>query len=90
MISFTKTWNVFVTLSCVALTAGGLLSVTFTKIVFVLGPSDSSGVQEMAPLDELIVIPLGGLTNAKVKVLVGMSGSVAEADTLNAVNSLIV
>ena len=44
----------------------------------------------MAPLAGLMVMPAGGEIRLKVRVLVGISGSVAEAETERVVNSLIV
>src|SRR5262249_18708291 len=63
-------------------------SVTRTVTVFVLGPCASVGVQEIAPVFVLMVIPAGAETKLKVKLLAGISGSVAEADTLSVVSSL--
>src|SRR5207253_2550764 len=71
----------------VALKAGTPLSVTTTVIVFVLGPCASFGVQLIAPLLPLIVIPTGGPTRLNVSVLVGTSASVALAVTANALSS---
>ena len=84
MTSFTVTVNDFVSLR-----GGEPLSVTLTVIVLVLGPCASVGVQEIAPLLGLIVIPAGGETRLKVSVLVGISESVAEAETFSVVSSLI-
>src|SRR5204863_181677 len=44
-------------------------SVTTTVIVFVLGPCASLGVQLIAPLLPLIVMPAGGPTRLNVSVL---------------------
>src|SRR5205823_11951937 len=74
----------------VALNAGTPLSVTTTVIVFVLGPCASLGVQLIAPLLPLIVMPAGGDTRLNVSVLAGMSASVALAVTASALNSSIV
>src|SRR5205823_5268005 len=63
-ISLTVTVNVLVTLR-----AGTPLSVTLTLTAFVLGPCASVGVQLIAPLAGLMVMPVGALTKAKVKVL---------------------
>ena len=84
MTSFTVSVNDFVSLRF-----GEPLSVTTTVILFVLGPCASVGVHEMAPVLGLIAIPAGGETRLKVNVLVGMSESVAEAQTFNVVSSLI-
>src|SRR5205814_6979760 len=74
----------------VALNAGTPLSATTTVIVFVLGPCASLGVQLIAPLLPLIVMPAGGDTRLNVSVLAGMSASVALAVTASALNSSIV
>src|ERR1051326_1956241 len=74
----------------VSLLGGEPLSVTRTVIVFVLGPCASSGVQLIAPLAGLMVSPLGGETRLNVSVLVGRSGSVAEAETDKVVSSSMV
>src|SRR5205814_2350916 len=74
----------------VALNAGTPLSVTTTVIVFVLGPCASLGVQLIAPLLPLIVMPAGGDTRLNVSVLAGTSASVALAVTASALNSSIV
>src|SRR3989442_1020452 len=79
------TWNVFVTLKF-----GVPLSVTLRLTRFVLGPCASLGVQLIAPVAGLMVIPVGALTNAKVSVLAGISTSVADALTLNVVCSAMV
>src|SRR5204862_185824 len=73
-----------------ALNAGTPLSVTTTVIVFVLGPCASLGVQPIAPLLPLIVMPAGGDTRLNVSVLAGTSASVALAVTASALNSSIV
>src|SRR5262245_45092699 len=65
----------------VSLRAGVPLSVTLTVIVFVPGPWASVGVHAIAPVFVLIVRPPGAETRLKLNVLVGMSESVAEADT---------
>src|SRR2546421_6131211 len=83
--SLTITWNVLVTLR-----AGTPLSVTLTLTAFVLGPCASVGVQLIAPLAGLMIMPAGELTSAKVKLLAGRSASVALALTLSVVCSLIV
>src|SRR2546428_835534 len=80
--SLTITWNVLVTLK-----AGTPLSVTLTLTAFVLGPCASVGVQLIAPLAGLMVMPAGELTSAKVKLLAGRSASVALALTCSAVRS---
>src|SRR5438094_425154 len=74
----------------VALNAGTPLSVTTTVIVFVLGPCASVGVQLIAPLLPLIVMPAGGPTRLNVSVLAGTSASVALAVTASALNSSVV
>ena len=51
-------------------------SLTRAETEVVLGPCDSVGVQSSRPPLES-VIPVGPLTNSKLKVLVGKSGSVA-------------
>src|SRR5438552_3484491 len=58
--------------------------------MFVLGPCASVGVQLIAPLAGLMVMPAGELTKAKVKLLAGRSASVAVALTLSVVCSVIV
>src|SRR5437870_2147237 len=68
--SLTITWNVLVTLK-----AGTPLSVTLTLTMFVLGPCPSVGVQLIAPVAGLMVMPAGELTKAKVKLLAGRSAS---------------
>src|SRR5204863_360169 len=83
--SLTVTVNVLVTLR-----AGTPLSVTLTLTAFVLGPCASVGVQLIAPLPGLMVMPVGALTKAKVKLLAGISASVALALTFSVVCSLIV
>src|SRR5438477_484523 len=82
--SLTITWNVLVTLR-----AGTPLSVTLTLTAFVLGPCASVGVQLIAPLAGLMVMPAGALTKAKVKVLAGRSASVALALTFSVVSSVV-
>src|SRR3989440_10903730 len=72
-----------------SLRAGTPLSVTLTLTTFVLGPCASVGVQLIAPLAGLMVMPAGELTKAKVKVLAGRSASVALALTFSVVCSLI-
>src|SRR5437762_3336384 len=74
----------------VSLRGGEPSSVTRTVIVLVLGPCASPGVQLMAPLVGLIVMPPGGASRLKVNVLVGRSESEAEAETARVANSLIV
>src|SRR5205807_6696098 len=64
--SLTVTVNVLVTLK-----AGTPLSVTLTLTTFVLGPCASVGVQLIAPVAGLMVMPVGELTKAKVKLLAG-------------------
>src|SRR2546421_11670737 len=66
------------------------LSVTLTLTMFVLGPCASVGVQLIAPVAGLMVMPAGELARAKVKLLAGRSASVAVAFTLSDVCSLIV
>ena len=78
-----------VTLNEFALMAEGFESLTFTKTMFVPGPSASPGVQLMVPLLET-VNPPGPETKAKVRAFAGKSGSVAVAFVLREVNSLIV
>ena len=51
-------------------------SLTLTRTFVTIGPCDSVGVQSSRPSLES-VIPVGPLTNSKLKVLVGKSGSVA-------------
>src|SRR4051812_27475560 len=64
----------------VALKEGEPLSVTTTVIVLVLGPWASVGVQVIAPEAGLMDIPEGGESRLKVRLLAGMSESVAEAE----------
>src|SRR3954463_4703111 len=59
-------------------------------MVLVLGPCDSVGVQEIAPVSVLMVMPAGGETKLKASVFVGKSESAAEAETFRGDNSLIV
>src|SRR2546429_293254 len=80
--ALTVTVNVLVTLK-----AGTPLSVTLTLTMFVLGPCASLGVQLIAPLAGLMVMPVGALTSAKVKLLAGRSASVALALTFSVVCS---
>src|SRR3989440_8211422 len=49
--------------------------------MFVLGPCASLGVQLIAPLAGLMVMPVGALTNAKVKLLAGMSSFINDTAT---------
>ena len=72
----------------VSLRFGEPLSVTATVMVLLLGPCASVGVQEIAPVLGLMVIPTGGEMRLNVRVFVGTSESTAEADTFSAVNSL--
>src|SRR5437762_3328331 len=65
-------------------------SVTRTVIVLVLGPCASVGVHGMWPVAGVMLIPVGWPIILNVSVLVGMSESVAEAETVNAVNSLMI
>ena len=74
----------------VSLRLGKPLSVTRTVTVLVLGPCASVGVQEMAPVFVSMVMPPGAAIRLKAKVFVGMSESVAEAETLRVASSLIV
>src|SRR6266481_9941277 len=74
----------------VALMGGEPSSVTTTVIVLTLGPCASLGVQLIAPVAGLIIMPPGGESRLKVSVFAGMSGSVAEAETLSVVNSSMV
>src|SRR5207249_3998632 len=83
--SLTVTVNVLVTLKRSEERRVGL-----TLTAFVLGPCASDGVKLIAPLAELMVMPVGELTSAKVKVLAGRSASVALALTFSVVCSLIV
>ncbi len=85
MDSVTTTRKVFV-----ALRDGTPLSTTLVVKVFVLGPCASVGVHEIAPVFVLIVMPLGAVTRLKASVFVGTSGSVADAETFNVVNSFSV
>src|SRR5207245_1938529 len=71
----------------VTLKAGTPLSVTLTLTRFVLGPCASPGVQLITPLLPLMLMPRGALTSANVKVLAGMSASVALALTLSLLSS---
>src|SRR5437762_711506 len=68
----------------VALSAGCPFSLTLTLTTFVLGPCASLGVQPIAPLLPLIVMPAGGDTRLNVSVLAGRSASVALALTFRA------
>jgi len=63
-----------------ALALGTPLSVTRITILLVLGPCDSSGVQEKNPLAGSMVAPAGAPgSRLKVSDCAGKSGSVAEA-----------
>ena len=83
--SFTVTMKVFV-----ALSGGEPLSVTVTAIVLTLGPCPSVGVQLIAPVSALIVMPAGGEIRLKERLCAGMSESEAEAETDSVVSSSIV
>src|SRR5216683_1566672 len=61
----------------VSLNGGMPLSVTRTVMTLVLGPCASLGVQVRTPVAESSVIPLGPATRANVRMLAGISGSVA-------------
>ena len=74
----------------VALSEGVPLSVTTTVMVLRLGPWASVGVQEIEPEAGSMLIPDGGESRLNVSVFAGISGSVAEAETLSVVSSLIV
>src|SRR5204862_446650 len=58
--------------------------------MFVLGPCASVGVQLIAPVAGLMVMPAGELPRAKGKVLAGRSASFALAFTFSVVCSAIV
>ena len=74
----------------VALRGGEPLSVTTTVIVLTLGPCNSPGVQLIAPVSGTIVIPAGGESRLNSRLFAGISESVAEAETDNVADSLIV
>ena len=74
----------------VALSGGEPSSVTTTVMVLTLGPCDSVGVHVIAPVPGTIAMPAGGEIRLKDRPLAGISGSVAEAETDNVVNSVIV
>src|SRR5438445_813944 len=59
-------------------------------MTLVLGPCASVGVQVSTPVAESSVIPLGPATRANVRMLAGISGSVAVLVTVKVVSSLIV
>src|SRR5207248_1088809 len=61
-----------------------------TVIVFVLGPCASLGVQVIAPLPGLIVIPVGALKIVRASCRASTYASVALAVTASALNSSIV
>src|SRR5688572_32814653 len=61
-----------------------------TATTLVNGPCASVGVQAMAPVTGLIVIPAGGDLSVKVSEFVGTSVSLADAETLSTVSSSIV
>src|SRR6266704_3227980 len=87
----TKTGALFTSLTMtvkllVSLSGGLPLSVTRTLMTLVLGPCASLGVQVSTPVAESSVMPLGPATRANVKVLAGISGSVAVLVTVNVVN----
>src|SRR5437879_2079322 len=74
----------------VSLNGGVPLSATRTVMTLVLGPCASVGVQVSTPVAESSVIPLGPATRANVRMLAGISGSVAVLVTVKVVSSLIV
>src|SRR5437879_7809796 len=69
----------------VTLNAGTPLSVTLTLTRFVLGPCASRGGLLITQLSGLLLISWGELNSANVKVLAGMSASVALALTFRLV-----
>src|SRR5580765_7008941 len=69
----------------VALRGGDPLSVTTVVIRFVPGPWPSDGVHEMTPLASIIA-PLGALSSAYVRMIAGISVSVAAFVTISKVS----
>src|SRR5262249_25818519 len=78
------------TVTVIAASVFATPSDTRTEKEYDPGPCDSVGVQEKAPVDELIDAPVGAPTKLNVNVWAGMSGSVAVAVKVNAVSSSIV
>src|SRR5262245_46719976 len=74
----------------VPLKGGAPLSVTCTVIVFVLGPSDSLGVQVNNPVAGLIAAPAGGLTRLYVSVSAAPFASAAVIANVKVVPSFTV
>src|SRR5262245_2879292 len=78
------------TVTVIAASVFATPSDTRTEKLYDPGPWASVGVQEKAPVDELIDAPVGAPTKLNVNVWAGMSGSVAVAVKVNAVSSSIV
>src|SRR5438552_360797 len=84
LLSRTKTRKLLV-----ALKGGAPLSTTRVVNTFVVGPWASAGVQVITPLAEITAL-VGAESRLYVRLLAGMSASVALLVTLSVVPSLIV